>query len=146
MKQELTEWALYNRQLLVEHDLCGTGTTAAMLAAALGRPVERFESGPVGGDMQLGARIVDGQVDLLIFFWDPLEAQPHDPDIRALLRISVVWNIPVACNRATADFLVSSPLLSASYERRTPRYGTTGGALAGRARGGVVEEEELAAS
>jgi methylglyoxal synthase len=121
-KQDLLEWARFNRELLARHDLVATGTTGALLEDALGLPVERLQSGPLGGDQQVGARIAEGTVDFVIFFWDPLEPQPHDPDVKALLRIAVVWNIPVACNRASADFIISSPLMSEPYERRLPDY------------------------
>lgn len=117
-KQHLLEWAREHRAILAEHQLCATGTTGGLLADELGLPVERLRSGPLGGDQQIGARIADYGVDMLLFFWDPLEPQPHDPDVRALLRIAVVWNIPVACNRATADFLVTSPLFSNAYNRQ----------------------------
>jgi methylglyoxal synthase len=122
-KADLVEWARFNRTLLAQHALCGTGTTGALIEAELGQPVERFQSGPLGGDLQLGAKIVEGLVDVLVFFWDPLEPQPHDPDVKALLRIAVVWNVPVACNRASADLLISSPLMSNGYRRLTPGYG-----------------------
>jgi len=122
-KADLLEWARYNRLLLQGHDLIATGTTGKLLNLELGLEVNRVESGPLGGDLQIGALITEGKVDLLVFFWDPLEPQPHDPDIKALLRVAVVWNIPVACNRATADFLISSPLMSAPYERATHHYG-----------------------
>ena len=121
-KTDLVEWAEYNVAVLRRHHLMATGTTGNMLEHELGLRVERFQSGPLGGDLQIGARIAEGVVDALFFFWDPLEPQPHDPDVKALLRIAVVWNIPAACNRATADFLVSSPLLSGSYRRRRPNY------------------------
>ncbi|HNJ98185.1 MAG TPA: methylglyoxal synthase [Ilumatobacteraceae bacterium] len=111
-KADLIEWAEYNRGTLVRHDLVATGTTGKLLQEQVGLDVKRLHSGPLGGDMQLGALIAEGDVDLLVFFWDPLEAQPHDPDVRALLRIAVVYNTPTACNRATADYLISSPLLA----------------------------------
>jgi methylglyoxal synthase len=114
-KQDLRDWARFNRGTLAQHRLYATRTTGGMLQQQLGLPVTCFRSGPLGGDQQIGARIADGDIDLLIFLWDPLEPQPHDPDVKALLRIAVVWNIPVACNRATADFLISSPLLTESH-------------------------------
>lgn len=119
-KDDLVRWAQRHRKVLSCHRLVATGTTGCVLAEALGIDVERLKSGPLGGDQQLGARIAEGRVHLLVFFWDPLEAQPHDPDVRALLRIAVVWNIPVASNPATADFLLASPLMSEPYERPVP--------------------------
>ena len=116
-KADLVDWARHNADLLARHDLVATGTTGRLLADALGRDVECLHSGPLGGDLQIGARISEGLVDLLVFFWDPLEPQPHDPDVKALLRIAVVWNLPVACNRASADYLITSPLLGSDYER-----------------------------
>jgi methylglyoxal synthase len=121
-KRDLLEWAVYNRRMLATHDLVATGTTGTLLEEELGVGVLKLQSGPLGGDLQIGALIADASIDLLIFFWDPLAAQPHDPDIKALLRIAMVWNIPVACNRATADFLISSPLMTSDYVRALPDY------------------------
>jgi methylglyoxal synthase len=121
-KRELLEWAEFNKQLLAGHELFATGTTGKLLQEQLGIHVECFQSGPLGGDQQIGARIAEGSIDCLVFFWDPLESQPHDPDVRALLRIAVVWNVPVACNRSTADYLISSPLMQTDYERVKPVY------------------------
>lgn len=121
-KQDLLEWARFNRSLLAGHELFATGTTGTMLEDVLGNPVTKLQSGPLGGDQQVGAKIAEGLIDFLIFFWDPLEPHPHDPDVKALLRIAVVWNTPVACNRASADFMISSPLMSSAYERRLPDY------------------------
>ena len=116
-KDDLLEWARFNRVTLAKHELFGTGTTGGLIASQLGLPVTRFLSGPLGGDQQVGAAIAEGRIDLVIFFWDPLESQPHDVDVKALLRVTVVHNTPIACNRATADFLLSSPLMDQSYER-----------------------------
>ncbi|MFX1310665.1 MAG: methylglyoxal synthase [Promethearchaeota archaeon] len=121
-KQDLLEWVRFNKGTLSNHNLFGTGNTGTLIAKELGLKVETFLSGPLGGDQQIGAKITDGKIDFLIFFWDPLESHPHDPDVKALLRIAVVWNIPVACNRATADFLVSSPLMSEDYTRQVIDY------------------------
>ena len=121
-KKDLIEWARFNRTLLSQHELIATGTTGVMLEETLGAPVTKLQSGPLGGDQQIGARIAEGQIDFVIFFWDPLEPQPHDPDVKALLRIAVVWNVPVACNRASADFMISSPLMVMPYERILPDY------------------------
>jgi methylglyoxal synthase len=123
-KPDLIEWARFNRRLLVAHDLVATGTTGTLLEDELGVGILKLQSGPLGGDQQLGALIAEGEVDILVFFWDPLEPQPHDPDVKALLRLAVVWNIPIACNRASADFMISSPLMTSDYERQTPDYGT----------------------
>ena len=124
-KTDLVDWARYNRALLGSHNLIATGTTGHLLAGELGLDVACLLSGPIGGDQQIGARLAEGSVDLLIFFWDPLEPQPHDPDVKALLRLAVVWNVPVACNRSSADFLISSPLFSDGYARIEPDYATT---------------------
>ncbi len=121
-KRDLLEWARFNRDLLASHELHATGTTGSLLEEALQIPVVKLHSGPLGGDQQIGARIAEGLIDLVVFFWDPLQPQPHDPDVKALLRIAVVWNIPVACNRASADFIISSPLLASAYEPRLPEY------------------------
>lgn len=121
-KRDLVEWAKYNRILLAHHTIYATGTTGVLLEQELGFPIHKLESGPLGGDQQIGAKIVDGDIDFLIFFWDPLESLPHDPDIKALLRMAVVWNIPIACNRATADFMISSPLMDEEYNRLLPEY------------------------
>jgi methylglyoxal synthase len=116
-KQDLLEWVKFNVPVLREHRLFATGTTGGLVQAATGLPVHRFRSGPLGGDQQVGAKIAEGDLDVLIFFWDPLEPQPHDPDVKALLRIAVLYNIPTACNRATADFMVGSPLFHGEYDR-----------------------------
>lgn len=121
-KRDLVEWAKYNRDLLAHHTIYATGTTGTLLEQELGFPIHKLESGPLGGDQQIGAKIVDGDIDFLIFFWDPLESMSHDPDVKALLRMAVVWNIPIACNRATADFMISSPLMDEEYHRLLPEY------------------------
>jgi methylglyoxal synthase len=116
-KHDLLEWARFNRGTLEQHELYGTGTTGELLSTELGLNVHRFLSGPLGGDQQVGAGIAEGRIDLVIFFWDPLQSQPHDVDVKALLRIAVVHNTPIACNRATADFILSTPLMDLPYER-----------------------------
>ena len=121
-KLDLIDWAKYNSGLLEGYDLVATGTTGVLLEEALGVAVTKLQSGPLGGDQQIGAMIAEGGIDFLVFFWDPLDTQPHDTDVKALLRIAVVWNIPVACNRASADFMVSSPLMDSGYERHRPDY------------------------
>lgn len=123
-KPDLLEWAKFNRDLLTHHQLYATGTTGTALEQLLGIPIHKFQSGPLGGDQQIGAKIVENEIDFMIFFWDPLEAQPHDPDVKALLRMALVWNIPTACNRATADFMISSPLMHSEYDRLVPDYET----------------------
>jgi methylglyoxal synthase len=122
-KLDLLDWVRFNRDTLARHELFGTGTTGGMVAGALGLPVHRYLSGPLGGDQQVGAGIAEGRLDIVIFFWDPLAPQPHDVDVKALLRIAVVHNCPIACNRATADFLLSSPLMSEPYARMAARSG-----------------------
>lgn len=112
----MLEWARYNQGTLSAHELVATGTTGALLVEELGLPVHVFLSGPLGGDQQIGAAIAEGRIDVVIFFWDPLEPHSHDVDVKALLRIAVVYNVPIACNRSTADFLLSSPLLASDYE------------------------------
>ncbi len=121
-KRDLLEWARFNRDLLAHHQICATGTTGKLLEKELNIKVTKLKSGPLGGDQQIGARIVENKIDFLIFFWDPLEPQPHDPDVKALLRMAVVWNIPIANNRASADFMISSPLMDNPYERLVPDY------------------------
>jgi len=118
MKPSMIEWAIFNKLTLSNYNLFATGTTGSLLENALCKHVIKFKSGPLGGDLQIGSRIAEGDIDILIFFWDPLESQPHDPDVKALLRIAAVWNIPVACNRSTADFLISSPLMTEEYDRK----------------------------
>jgi methylglyoxal synthase len=121
-KRDLVEWAKYNRVLLAHHKIYATGTTGQLLEDELGFDVVKLQSGPLGGDQQIGAKIADGEIDFLIFFWDPLEPVPHDPDVKALLRMAVVWNIPIACNRSSADFMISSPLMDEEYDRLVPDY------------------------
>ncbi len=120
-KKDLLAWVKFNKYLLSLHELYATGTTGKIIEKA-GLEVTKLKSGPLGGDMQIGAKIANGEIDFLIFFWDPLESLPHDPDIKALLRMAVVWNIPVACNRSTADFMVSSTLMDKEYDRIIPDY------------------------
>lgn len=115
-KKELVDWALHNRSVLIKHSLHATGTTGGLIEEALDYPVNKLLSGPLGGDQQIGAMVAQRDIDIVIFFWDPMEAQPHDPDIKALLRIAAVWNIPLAGCRSTADFLITSPLFNKKYE------------------------------
>jgi len=121
-KQDLLDWVKFNEESLKLHNLFATGTTGALINRELGLNIKTFLSGPLGGDQQIGAKITQGEIDFLIFFWDPLESHPHDPDVKALLRIAVVWNIPIACNRASADFMVSSQLMSIPYNRMVIDY------------------------
>ena len=121
-KVELLSWAEHNRDTLAEHDLYATGTTGTLLEFELGLRVTRFLSGPIGGDQQIGAKIAEGLIDVLVFFWDPLEPQPHDPDVKALLRLAALWNIAVACNLTSADLIISSPLFAGSYQPVRPDY------------------------
>ena len=121
-KRELVEWVKENSDELKKHFLCGTGTTARLIAEEAELPVRAYNSGPLGGDQQVGAKIVEGAIDLLVFFWDPLEAQPHDPDVKALLRIAVVYDIPVANNRATADFILHSRYMNEEYDHQIINY------------------------
>jgi methylglyoxal synthase len=119
-KEELLEWAKKNRDVLGRHSLVATGTTGKVIENELSLPVEKLITGPLGGDQQLGAMIAQGEMDLVIFFWDPLEAQPHDSDVKALIRLAVAWNIVIACNVTTADFILASPLMNEDYEAATP--------------------------
>jgi len=121
-KEDMLQWAKYNLGTLQQHKLYATGTTGKLLEKELGLDITSLESGPLGGDVQIGARIADGEIDCLIFFWDPLAQLPHDPDVKALLRVAVVWNIPIACNRSSADFLISSALMGREYVRKLSDY------------------------
>src|SRR3972149_6165673 len=121
-KQDLLEWAGFNRDLLAQHELYATGTTGQLLEEELDLKIIKLQSGALGGDQQIGAKIAQGEIDFLIFFGAPLKPMPHDPDVKALLRVAVVWNIPVACNRASADFMISSPLTSGEYQRLLPSH------------------------
>lgn len=121
-KKELIDWCQENKDILKNHVLCGTGTSARLVAEKTGLPVKAYNSGPLGGDQQIGAKIVEGVINFVVFFSDPLEAQPHDPDVKALLRIAQVYDIPIANNRATADFLIRSPLMSEAYDHRVINY------------------------
>jgi methylglyoxal synthase len=119
-KEELLQWAMQNKEALAPHQLVATGTTGTLIEKQLDLPVEKLLTGPLGGDQQLGAMIAEGKMDLVVFFWDPLEAQPHDSDVKALIRLAVAWNIIIACNTTTADFVMASPLMQDVYEAETP--------------------------
>jgi methylglyoxal synthase len=123
-KKDLIEWAEFNKVVLARHELIATGTTGKLLEQSLDRPVKSLLSGPLGGDQQIGALIAGGDIDVLIFFWDPMEAQPHDSDVKALLRVAIAWNCIVANDRATADFILTSPLMMAEYMVNIPDYTT----------------------
>jgi methylglyoxal synthase len=122
MKKDILDWATYNKTILAKHELLSTGTTGKLLEERLDRPVKKLLSGPLGGDQQIGAMIAEGEIDILVFFWDPMEAQPHDSDVKALLRLGVAWNILLACDRASADFILTSPLMQQKYETILPDY------------------------
>ncbi|WP_276479460.1 methylglyoxal synthase [Paraflavitalea pollutisoli] len=121
-KKDLIDWAEFNKVVLAKHELLATGTTGKLLEEQLDRPVKKLLSGPLGGDQQIGALIAQGEIDILIFFWDPMEAQPHDSDVKALLRVAIAWNCVVANDRATADFVLTSPLMHSSYTINLPDY------------------------
>jgi methylglyoxal synthase len=121
-KEEMSQWAIFNKTVLARHELFATGTTGKMVEEALDRPVKKFLSGPLGGDQQIGSMIATGDIDIVIFFWDPMEAQPHDTDVKALLRLCAVWNIPMACDRSTADFIITSPFMHEEYDAIIPDY------------------------
>ena len=123
-KQNLMQWVKYNKTKLAQHEIYATGTTGKILEEEIGIPINKLQSGPLGGDQQIGAKISMGEIDFILFFWDPLEPHPHDPDVKALLRIAVVWNIPIACNRASADFMFSSHLMTEPYAGIIPDYDT----------------------
>lgn len=128
-KERLLEWADRQKERLARHELLATGTTGLLIERRLALPVECMISGPLGGDQQIGARIAERQIDMLVFFWDPFEPQPHDPDVKALLRVAAVWNIPLAANESSADYLLSSPLLDEAHSLSIPDYSSY---LAGR--------------
>jgi methylglyoxal synthase len=121
-KKDLVEWSMHNREVLAGHELIATGTTGKLLEEKLDLPVKKLFSGPLGGDQQIGSLIAEGRIDLIVFFWDPMEAQPHDSDVKALLRLAVAWNILMACNRTTADFILTSHLMRDDYVISTPDY------------------------
>ena len=122
MKSVMIDWAMRNKEELQKHFLCGTGTTARLIMENTNLPVTAYNSGPLGGDQQIGCRIVEGDIDMVVFFWDPLESQPHDPDVKALLRIAVVYDIPIATNKATADFILTSKFMSDEYARKITNF------------------------
>jgi methylglyoxal synthase len=122
-KEDLVSWVKYNAERLTEHEVCATGTTGQIISEECSLDVHRLKSGPLGGDQQLGAMIANGELDVLIFFWDPMTSQPHDVDVKALLRMSVLYNIPVGCNRSTADFIISSSLFNEQYDPVIKDYG-----------------------
>jgi len=124
-KMEMLDWCEWNKEILSKHFLCGTGTTAKMITDRTGLPVRGYNSGPLGGDQQIGAKIVEGTIDFVVFFSDPLYAQPHDPDVKALLRIAQVYDIPIAKNRASADFMITSPLMSQEYKHQVLNFQNT---------------------
>lgn len=121
-KEVLLSWATINKEKLKKHTLYATGTTGKLLKNKCGLEITTLQSGPLGGDLQIGALITEGKIDLLVFFWDPLESQPHDPDVKALLRICAVWNIPIACNRSSADFMFTSPLIDQTYDHQLKSF------------------------
>ena len=121
-KEDLIEWCEQNKDILTQHFLCGTGTTARMITDKTGLPVKGYNSGPLGGDQQIGAKIVEGRIDFVVFFSDPLTAQPHDPDVKALLRIAQVYDIPIANNRASADFMIHSEFMNEEYEHEVINF------------------------
>ena len=121
-KKDLIEWAVFNKEELARHELLATGTTGSLLEDKLDRSIKKLLSGPIGGDQQIGAMIAVGEIDVLIFFWDPMEAQPHDSDVKALLRVAIAWNCLVACDRSTADFILTSPLMMQEYISNIPDY------------------------
>lgn len=141
-KHDLIEWVRYNKGSLAKHKLFATGTTGALIHDETGLEVTCFKSGPLGGDQQVGAKIAEGEIDFVIFFWDPMEPHPHDPDVKALLRITVVWNAPVACNRSTADFMISSTLMDFEYERLLVDYESHRKESLGRGYGGWQAKAE----
>ncbi|WP_028292975.1 methylglyoxal synthase [Oceanobacter kriegii] len=122
MKPVLSDWCRQHQSLLSQHQLFATGTTGHKLSSELGLSIESLISGPLGGDQQIGAKIVEQKIDMVVFFWDPFEPMPHDPDVKALLRIAAVWNVAVACNRTSADFMLTSLLTAQGYDYQIPDY------------------------